>query len=242
MHEFKTGGFEGPLELLLDLIDRRKLSINEVSLAGITDEYISYVRAMEQFKPEEVASFLVVASTLMLIKSRSLLPQLEISDDEVADIQELEHRLEMLRRFRDLSQHIQDFAKRGHQMFSREAHTELPVIFFPPEKLSLEDMFGMIKHMLEALPKKGELPERVIRTIVSLEERMDELRHKIETSLQHSFQNFVGDKAEKVDIIISFLAVLELVKQGLMLVEQKGVFGDITMQVTSRDPSLPRSE
>ena len=91
MYEFKTGGFEGPLELLLDLIDRRKLSINEVSLAGITDEYIAYIRALEKFKPEEVASFLVVASTLMLVKSRSLLPQLEISDEEEADIQELEH-------------------------------------------------------------------------------------------------------------------------------------------------------
>lgn len=230
MYEFKTGGFEGPLELLLDLIDRRKLSINEVSLAGITDEYIAYIRALEKFKPEEVASFLVVASTLMLVKSRSLLPQLEISDEEEADIQELEHRLEMLRRFRNLSRHIQDFAKRGHQMYSREAHTELPVIFYPPEQLSLDDMFGMIKRMLEALPKKGELPEKVIRTIVSLEERMDELRRKIETSLQHSFKNFVGDKAQKVDIIISFLAVLELVKQGLVLVEQRGAFEDITIQ------------
>lgn len=230
VYAVKAGEFEGPLELLLDLIDKNKLSINEVSLATITDEYIAYVRALEKFKPEEVASFLVIASTLMLIKSRSLLPQLDITDEEETDIQELEKRLQMLQRFREFSKHIQTFAQRGLRMHAREAHMELPIIFYPPEKLSVEDMLEMIKSMIAALPKKEILPEKTIRTIISLEQRMDELRRKVETSLQQTFKNFVGDKAEKVDVIISFLAVLELVKQGLVLVEQQGAFGDITIQ------------
>ena len=230
MYEIKTHTFEGPLELMLDLIEKNKLSINGISLSQIADEYISYIRDMESFKREEVASFLVVAATLMLIKSRSLLPNLEVSEEEETDIQELERRLSLYKSMRELSRHIQTLQNQGLRMYARESQTDLPVIFYPPEHLTLEEMVQVVKSLIENLPQKEILPEKTIQTIVSLEERMDELRRKIEKGISESFTSLTEGKKEKIEIIVSFLAILELVKQGIVMIEQNKTFENITIK------------
>lgn len=230
MYSVQTEKFEGPMELLLTLIEERKLSINEVSLSQVAEQYVLYLKSLEEFKPQEVASFLVVAATLMLIKSRSLLPQLELSQEEEADIKDLEHRLEVYRKVRELSLHIQRLEKRRERMFSRETMTDFPVIFYPPEKLELSHMLAIIRGLITALPQKEILPEQTVRIVISLEEKMEELRKKTEATLAHSFQDFVAGKTEKVDVIVSFLAMLELIKEGIILVEQNKLFQDIRIQ------------
>ncbi|OGZ44716.1 MAG: hypothetical protein A3C84_02215 [Candidatus Ryanbacteria bacterium RIFCSPHIGHO2_02_FULL_48_12] len=233
MYHIKTDQFEGPLELLLDLIEREKLSINQISLARIADEYIAYLKSIEQFHPHEVAGFLVIASTLMLIKSRTLLPQLEISKEEETDMQDLEHRLKLYRRFRELARHIADRERARQPMYERETAFELPLVFYPPQGFGIADMAAVVRGIILALPKKEVIPEKTVRTIVSLEERMEELRKKTEANLAKSFQSFVGSTEEKLDIIISFLAMLELIKQGVLFVEQQNIFHDITIEHTS---------
>src|SRR3989344_3794745 len=99
----KQEKFEGPMELLLELIEKEKLSISEISLAKVADEYISYVKGLEKIDPEELAEFLVVAAHLMLIKSRSLLPQLKLTEEEEGSIEELEKRLKEYQRLRQLA-------------------------------------------------------------------------------------------------------------------------------------------
>ncbi len=230
MYQIKTEQFEGPLELLLDLIERDKLSINQVSLAHIADEYIAHLKSIEAFHPHEVAGFLVVAATLMLIKSRSLLPQIEISSQEEADIHDLEHRLALYRRFRELARHIVDLEHRHQPMYERQTSLDLPTVFYPPQGFGIPDMTAIVRGIIEALPKKEVIPEKTIRTIVSLEERMEELRKKAEANLAKSFQAFVGSTEEKLDIIVSFLAMLELIKQGVLFVEQQQMFHDITIE------------
>jgi segregation and condensation protein A len=229
-YHVQTESFEGPLELLLDLIDKNKLSINEVSLAAIADQYISYVKNLETFKPQEVASFLVVAATLMLAKSRSLLPQLELTKEEEGDIQELEDRLQTYRRLRELTHHIDQCVRAGRHMYTRSVPSDLPTLFYPPESLTLESMTSMMRTVIDALPQKEFLPEKTVQAIVSIEERMDELEKRIQKKISMSFSSFVGRKKEKVEIIISFLAMLELIKQGTMLAEQNGLFGDIALE------------
>src|SRR6185437_4919244 len=91
--EVKTSVYEGPLELLLELIEKRKLLINDIALAQVTDEYIARVNAMSETPLGEVAEFVALAATLLLIKSRSLLPNLELSSEESNDIKQLEYRL-----------------------------------------------------------------------------------------------------------------------------------------------------
>jgi segregation and condensation protein A len=230
--EVKTGVFEGPLELLLDLIEKNKLSVNEISLAGITNEYVMRVKTIENFQKEEITSFLVVAATLMLIKSRSLLPRIELSENEEEDIQELQQRLALYKRIRELSRYIKALATQSYYMYSREATLDLPQLFYPPETLSPADLARTMRKLIEALPshRREHIPEEVVQKIISLEEKISDLEKRIRSKIQESFSSYVGGAKEKVEIIVSFLAVLELVKQGLLMVEQESAFGDIHLK------------
>src|SRR3989338_7957035 len=102
----KTGSFQGPLDLLLDLIEKRKLPISEVSLAKVADDYIAYVKTLSEFPIAMSAHFILVASTLLLIKSKSLLPNLALSEEEQGSIEDLERRLRLYKRARELGRHI----------------------------------------------------------------------------------------------------------------------------------------
>src|SRR6185312_510823 len=97
----KTPVYEGPLDLLLELIEKRKLLINDISLATVTDEYIARINAMQELPVGETAEFVALAATLLLIKSRSLLPSLAIDESEAHDIKELQYRLAILQIVKD---------------------------------------------------------------------------------------------------------------------------------------------
>src|SRR3990167_6456871 len=119
MHQVKTETFEGPLELLLDLIEKQKLSVNEISLAAIADAYVTEIKSQVSTTPDEIANFLVVASTLMLIKSRSLLPNLPVTNEEELSIHELENRLAQPQQMRELSRHTAELATQENRMYGR---------------------------------------------------------------------------------------------------------------------------
>src|ERR1700675_2175012 len=103
----KTPVYEGPLELLLELIEKRKFLINDISLAAVTDEYIARVNAAVELPVGETAEFVALAATLLLIKSRSLLPQLELTSDESRDIKELEYRLALYQIIKETARGLQ---------------------------------------------------------------------------------------------------------------------------------------
>ncbi|MEK7085259.1 MAG: segregation/condensation protein A [Patescibacteria group bacterium] len=226
-YAFKVGEFEGPLALLLELIEARKLSISAVSLATIADEYIAYLKRLGTFPKEEVAEFLVVASTLMLIKSRALLPTFELTEEEERDIGDLEMRLKLLSRVRELSKNIQAAWLR-RPLFSREAFCGSNFGFIEPKGVNAESLRSAIASLVAAFPKVAELPERTIQKVISIEEKMIELLTRFSSRLQAAFHEVVGSK-EKTDIIVGFLAVLELVKQGALLVRQEERFGKIDL-------------
>jgi len=227
-YKFKLPEFEGPLDVLLDLIEAHKLSIGTVSLAKITDEYVNYIKSLSQFPISDVANFLVVASTLMLIKSRSLLPGLELEKEEEQDIYDLEMRLKVLARIRELSGNIKsNWARRP--MFSREALAGIEVGFIEPKKVSAEGLFAALDNLIKSFPKVLELPERTLEKVISIEEKMIELVGRLSARIKASFREVVGSK-NKIDVIVGFLAVLELVKQGALLVEQNERFGNIEIE------------
>src|SRR5436309_252456 len=130
MYEIKQEKFEGPLELLLELIEKDKLSINEISLARVADEFLSRVKVMPLINKEEVAEFLVIAAQLILIKTRSLLPGLQISEEEEISIEELERRLEEYKRLKELSKKVRELAEKGHHIYTREFYSGLGPVFY----------------------------------------------------------------------------------------------------------------
>ena len=186
MYSIKLNQFEGPLDLLLDLIEKKKLSINELSLATISDQYLEYLKQLENFPLEEVAGFVVIASTLILIKSKSLIPSLELTEEEEESIGELEERLKQYQRIKELSLNIKKFFGKNLQ-FSRESFKGMEMGFIEPKKLTLYSVVSIIKEILNNFPKIEKLPEITVKKIISMEEKINELTERIKTKMELSF-------------------------------------------------------
>ena len=235
MYAVRVGQFEGPLDLLLGLIEKKKLSINDVSLSEIADQYLEYFKKMEDFPLDEVIVFIVVASTLMLIKSHSLMPSLELSEEEEKSIEELEERLKIYRRIKELSINIKElFGK--NPIFGREGFKGAELGFLEPKGLSKEVLHKLLKEVTENLPSKKILPEAEVKKMIRLEDKVNDLVRKVQLRLEFSFAEFSVSKTnngemrdKKLEIIVSFLAMLELIKQGMIIVNQAGLFNNITI-------------
>lgn len=231
-YQIKTEVFEGPLELLLDLVEKRKLFVNDISLAAVADDYIAHLRQFEKMPVDFVSNFLIVAATLILIKSKSLLPTLSLTDEETQDIDELERRLKEYQKIRELSVHVRE--QFGTSMsFPKGQSKEREVVFAPSEEISSTSIFAAMRDVIAHFPKKVTLPKVVIKKVVSLEEMMERLTVRITSNFKMSFREFAGvGKAEKVSVIVSFLAMLELVKQGMIAVTQGAHGEDIHMETS----------
>lgn len=233
----ETETFTGPLDLLLQLVTKRKLFINDISLASVADEYIAYVQKMGAFPVAEVAQFIVVASTLLLIKSKSLLPVLELTEDEEEDIESLQRRLEQYRRIKEQTKVI-DTHFGARPLFQRKeiGDAQRVIEFTPSDDLTLMNLVGALKDVIATFPVTENLPERTVEKVMSLEEMIDTLRDRIQAGISMSFKEFAGGsgapqtRAEKVNVVVSFLAMLELVKEGVLAVRQDTTFADIAIE------------
>jgi len=232
----RTDTFEGPLELILELIEKRKLLVNELSLAQVTDDYIAHVRSGEHFPMEDAANFIGVAATLLLIKSRSLLPDLELSHEEEEDVEDLKRRLVLYEKARDAARELSRVF--GRRVMVERGERAPEAVFAPSRDLSLASLESAVRTALATAEAETKLPEARIRPLVSIEEMMDTLRERVERALTVSFKEFTGDKKEKVEVIVSFLALLELVKMGSVEAAQHAAWGDI--HITHTGTSLPR--
>lgn len=227
---FKHEKFEGPLELLLDLIEEEKLSISEVSLAKITDEYLSYVKTKSAIPPEVLADFLVVAAQLMLIKSRSLLPSLTLTEEETASIDELAARLAEYQKFRDYAKKLKSIETAHWRIFAREGYRGVTPLFYPPPSLQGTVLARTFAAFLAALPKIEKLAEDSIKKIISLEEKIKHIQATLQHAVERAFSDVVKGAKEKVEVIVSFLAILELARQKFVDLEQVKAFADITIK------------
>ncbi len=232
----RTDRFEGPLELILELIEKRKLLVNELSLAQVTDDFISYVKGGEGFPMDDAANFINVAATLLLIKSRSLLPDLELSHEEEEDVEDLKRRLALYEVARTAARDLGKIF--GQRVMLPRGEREPEAVFAPSRDLSLENIRQAADALLAAKEKQEKLPEVRVRPLISIEDMMDTLRTRVERALTLSFKEFTGNKTERVEVIVSFLALLELVKLGAVEAAQHDRWGDI--RITNTAAALPR--
>jgi segregation and condensation protein A len=227
----KTDAYEGPFEVLLDLIEERKLLVNELALANITEDYIQHVRAQEAFPVEETANFIQIAATLLLIKSKSLIPDLALTDDESADVEDLKRRLEAYEKVREASRELARIYGKTVMVPAGERAPE--VTFSPSRDLSKDALAEALARVLAAREAVEELPEARVKPLVTIEEMMDRLAKRVQKAMTLSFNEFSKGTKEKIEVIVSFLALLELVKQGAVAAEQYGQHGDIRISHTA---------
>lgn len=244
-YTIKTEQFEGPLDVLLGMIEKRKLLISHISLAEVTEEFIQFAQQLDDpLGLRQKSSFVAVASILLLIKAKSLLPVLEVTEEEQVDIADLEKRLKMLELMRNAGKLLAGIY--GKQRIFEQGNFRNEIrIFAPAQDISVESIYKGVQQALASVPKKeAELPKVKVRQVMSLEDMMENLQFRIQSAIKLTFTTFSKaptistvnaspeevieiKRVQKQHVVISFLALLELVKQNMLIAEQSENFAEI---------------
>lgn len=227
MYYIKLEQFEGPLDLLLKFIEEDKLKINEISLALVANHYLEYLNQAENLNLEELADFLTVAAKLILIKSRSLLPNLVFAEEE----DNLEKQLKIYKEYYDASKRIEALSKEPQEAFCRLKHFRLQEVkFIPPQRVSKELLKEIFAQVLKNLDFLQTLPLAAIERTINITEKIEFIKKIIFKNISVSFKRLLKESNNKTEMVVSFLAVLELVKQKVVTVKQDNLFEEIYLQ------------
>lgn len=240
--------FEGPLDLLLHLIERRELDISEVSLMAVTDAYLRTMAQLEEIEPGALADFLVIASRLLYIKSRALLPKPPAADDdeEEDDADALIRQLMEYRRFKEIAQHLQERAEAGLRVYVRMAPRPEVERRLELGNVELPALHRAVRRALARIPSEPPMP--AVRTYtVTVAEQIENvrrylrnvqamLRARSDQAQSVKFTELLGRSTSRMEVIVTFLAVLELVKQRELMVVQEETFGEIKLALLT-DPT-----
>jgi segregation and condensation protein A len=236
MPNIKIPQFEGPMELLLELITSEKLEISRIALAEVTDQYLAAISDIGAVSSGELADFLVIASTLLLIKSRSLLPRLAISKEEEQEMTSLEERLREYRRYRDAGKILKALADRDARIFTRSLWKGFAGGFSPPEHPpSVEDLVSCLRRLIEeftALTRPKET--KIIARIVSVEEKIKEILQRMNESARLTIEELAGSRS-RAELVLAFLALLFLFHKKTIMLSQGAGFGKIEVRRASSD-------
>lgn len=229
MIQVRLQQFEGPLDLLLQLIEQNRLDISTVSLAEVTEQYLGTLQDVERLHPDELADFLVVAAKLLLIKSRILLPHLDVPEDEGFS---LEDQLKLYQTFVEASVLIRRLYRRKRVMYGREHPATLEPLFAPPQRIGAATLHDVFENVLQKLEPIAALSETTIARTISLQAKIESIRQLIFEQSAVNFRELLEHAKSRMDVIVTFLALLELVKQRTAVVVQSENFADITIEKT----------
>lgn len=250
MYELKTENFSGPLEKLLELIEARKMDVSEVSMARVTDDFLKYLEKIKnsEFDEEQkveaifhvdlrvLADFISVASKLIFLKSKYLLPGLALTDEEEADIKDLEGRLKIYQELKPALKHLAKLWRESHRAYSRPYFLERggglaagQAVFYPGKNLTREALTDSLGRIFETIKTYELETETVKGKIVTLEEKVSEVLALIQGQGDMHFRHISADKS-RGGMILAFLAILHLAREQIILLEQMENFSDILVK------------
>lgn len=235
MIKVRVKQFEGPLDLLLQLIEQNRLDISTVSLAEVTEQYLGSLEQIEQLHPDELADFLVVAAKLLFIKSKVLLPQLMVPEEDGLS---LEDQLRLYKTFVGAAEQVKKLFRKRHVMYGREHTATIEPSFSPPRRIGAPQLHESLVELLKKLEPLFVIPQTVIARAVSIQERLESIRRMVQEQVSVNFHQLLATATSRTEIIITFLALLELVKQRTAFVVQDGMFSDIRIEHRSSEPTV----
>jgi segregation and condensation protein A len=228
-YSVKLPVFEGPLDLLLHLIEERELDITKVSLAAVTDQYLDYMSQVEELRPDRLADFLIIAAKLLLIKSRMLLPQPpeEIDEEEEEDVgDELVRRLIEYRRFKNAAEELRFREDQGLRAYARLLAAPEPQGTFRLEGVSLDALLEAVRQAM-ITQSTSSVDEVVTPLRISLPEKIAQLEALLTRQRRFSFTGLLKEATSRPEIVVIFLALLQLMKRHKIVVEQRELYGEI---------------
>ena len=222
--------FEGPLDLLLYLVEREELDITKVALARVTDQYLAYLAELERRQAKELAEFLVVAAKLLLVKSLALLPRPPALTPESEDVgDELVRQLQAYKQFKEVASLLHEREKMGLHSYVRIA----PMPRIEPQldlgNVTLNDLLAAVQEALDVVsaPSVGEV---VTPITVTIDQQITRIEEQLTQRHQVHFREFLSEATTRVEVIVTLLAVLELIKQKRARVRQEELFGEILIE------------
>lgn len=236
--------FQGPLDLLLSLIEREELDISAISLVTVTDQYLRTIEQMEQREPDALADFLVVASKLLYIKSRTLLPkpQPPVEGEEEDPSDALLKQLLEYRRFKEVAAGLHERETLGLRTYPRPAAPPQLEKHLDLSNVDLDKLRNVLQRVLQRMPGDPPLP-RVKSYSITVAEQIDLVRellsraHNAGGGVNVSFGELLSRQASRLEVIVTFLAVLELIKQHEVVAMQDDLFGEIVITLVANiDP------
>lgn len=247
---YKLETFEGPLDLLLHLIDKSEIDIHDISISEITDQYLEYIDAMQELELDVTSEFLVMAATLLAMKSRLLLPKPPVTeepltnadeDSELDPREELIRKLIEYRKYKLAAAQLRDMAWERSQVFTREAadlsafQTEKPAA--PVEGLHVDDLIRAFRKAMRRHAGRTRIAA-IRRDEISVKDRINDIILTLKTRSQDGkmlFSQLIGDRMDKQEIVVTFLAVLELMKKGWITCHQNRLFDEIVLNWSGKE-------
>lgn len=244
-YSIRTERFEGPLDLLLHLIKKNKMDIMEIKISEITSEYLYYLRDKSRINPSREGDFLMTASTLIYIKSRSLLPKPEILQDEESPEERLLNTLIEYDKIQKISQVLKDMEGQTLLLWKREEVAEK----FVSKEFELEEVssFQLAEVFLNLVKRReGESFLYIDSKKYSIEKKWEELLQLVENDGYLDFYQYVESLKSIEEILVSFFCMLEMIKQRVLVGVQKKLFGPISLwkkngseNGTESEPEMP---
>ena len=226
--------FQGPLELLLHLIERDDLDITAVSLVSVTDQYLAKVHERDDVDPGALAEFISIGAKLIFLKSRALLPRVESEVTETEDDvgRELVELLLEYQRYKAAADILESRQESGFRLFSRDAVAPNVPVGNGLEGVAVDSLYAI---MLDVLSRKAEEPRGVVeRQTLTLRERITDFRDRLKVRGRFSLRTVLETCQSRIEVIICFMAVLELLKGGECSASQQDAFGEIEVA-----PAMP---
>jgi len=224
----KLDKFSGPLDLLLQLIDQEELDITEISLSQITEQYFSYLDKLEKNRSASLADFLVIATKLIYLKSRHLLPYLY--DEEEQDGPTLADQLKMYKAYVDASNNIEELWNADGLAYGRIEPLIKAKEFSVPKNAYADDLHDAIEQIIARLKPIKPIPEITIDHTISVQQTVDKLRDLLNSAKKFSFKKLLGQSSNRTEIIVNFLAILDLLRKKDIIVRQSVSFSDLEVE------------
>ncbi|MCX6781944.1 MAG: segregation/condensation protein A [Candidatus Magasanikbacteria bacterium] len=224
MKEIKLEQFSGPLDLLIALIDQEKLNINDIALSKVTGQYFDYLNKLEERRPEELADFLVIATKLVYMKSKNLLPQISPDEDYGPSLAE---QLKMYKRYIEASRDVNRMWNKSILGYGRVEPPVKPEGFVLPLNAKNSDLKDSFISLLKRLKPINPLPKVSIDRAISVKQKIDLIYNLLKRYKKISFATILAEAENKTEVIVSFLAILELIKFGNAAVRQTKTFADL---------------
>ena len=231
--------FEGPLDLLLHLIEREEFDITTIALAQVTGQYLAYLSELKERRGGDLAAFLVVAAKLLLIKSQALLPRppaLTVSEEDIGD--DLVQQLQLYKQFKEVALHLREREDLGLQSFIRIAANYRPEPHLNLSGVTLDDLVAAAREALQALPA-APVGGVVTPRVVTIGQQIEHIQAHLATHRRARFREILSTAVTRVEVIVTLLALLELIKRDRVQMRQERPFGPIIIELQTPGDLAP---